>query len=351
MKARAQVVAAGAHTSIGMNALQTAMLYRAGAAGMATAPLLDLDGENATMCIASTLPPTQVGWERAVALALPALEQAAAPLAALPQGSVQLTLCLDERHAVPRSTDADEAAALTQGIVERAHALLPGIGLDVVARGGAAGAFAVATALDKLERRQLEAVVLGAVHSDYHPALVRRLSEQGRLFKPDNLDSLIPGEAAAFVALVRDDVARGLGLRPMASVVGSATGHETATRDDHHSAYDAKGLTRCIREAGAALAEEELAAGWALTDLTFEQHRVFEWQAMLIRTRKLWAEPYVIDSPAQRIGYLGAAAIPLAMALASTAWKHGSAPAPIAMAHAGSDNGERGAVLLAQPRA
>jgi hypothetical protein len=41
--------------------------------------------------------------------------------------------------------------------------------------------------------------------------------------------------------------------------------------------------------------------------------------------------------------------MPLGMVLCAMGWHHGSAPAPIAMVHAGSDGGERGAALLASP--
>lgn len=353
MRAQAEIVAVGARTAVGLDALQTAMLYRAGAAGMTMAPLVDADGDHVTMCVAATLDPLQVGWERGVALAVPALEEAVRQLTAsgapLAQGSVHLALCLDEPSQ--RRDQVDAAAALTAGIVDRTHALLPGTDLEVFARGGAGGAAAVMAGLTKLQRRSCDVVLIGAVHSDYDPGRIARLSGEGRLFKPDNLDALIPGEAAVFVAMTRDDVARRMGWSPMARLIASATSHQPDRPPSGGSDFDARGLVGCIREAGAPLSEEGLTAGWALTDLTFEQRRVFEWQAMLIRTRKLWAEPYVVDSPAQRLGYLGPAAIPLGMALASLGFRHGSAPAPIAMAHAGSEGGLRGAVLLAEPAA
>ena len=94
-----------------------------------------------------------------------------------------------------------------------------------------------------------------------------------------------------------------------------------------------------------------ITAGWALTDLTFEMHRVHEWQSMLIRTNKVWSDPYVVDSPAQRIGNLGAVSMPLGMVLAAVGWRHGSAPDPVAMVYAGSEGGARGAICLCAPTA
>ncbi len=343
LRPKAFIAAVGARSSIGLDALQTALLFRAGACGMRQAPILDDRGEPVTMCFLPTLDPFSVGSERAAALARPALEEALAPLAGKIDGrAVQLRLCLE--------ADGREAAtALAAQIQTRAHELLPGIGLEVTARGGASGAMAAAEALKALGARRLEAVVVGGVHCDYEPDKIRALSAQGRLFKPDNLDAYIPGEAAAFAVLMREDAMRRAGLEPMAAVIASESGFEAATPDNDLSAFDAKGLTATIRAATQELADSGLTAGWALTDLTFEMRRVAEWQAMLIRTRKVWSEPYVVESPAQRIGQLGAAAIPLGLCLAAVGWRVGSAPAPIAVVFGGSDAGERGATLLATP--
>ena len=85
-----------------------------------------------------------------------------------------------------------------------------------------------------------------------------------------------------------------------------------------------------------------------LTDLTGEMRRLHEWQSAFVRAQKVLGRPYMIDSPAQRIGYLGAVALPLSVVLAATAWEYGYAPSPIAIATAGNDGGERAALALAK---
>ncbi len=352
MKPRALVVSVGARTSVGLNASQTAMLFRAGAAGMAMAPLVDVDGDQVTMCLQPTLDPLMVGWERAAMLAEPALQEALQPLQGRVDGSkVRFALCLDARYgaASRASEEAAQAAALTAQINDRAHRLLPGLDLEVVARGHASGALCMADILRSLEAREYDAAVIGGVHSDYDPGWIKHLSAQGRLFKPDNLDSFVPGELAAFVVLMREDAGRRAGLSPLAGVVSVATGMERATPHNDVSAFEAIGLTSTIRTVAQPLLDSGMTAGWAITDLTFEQRRVFEWQSMLVRTRKVWSDPYVVDSPAQRIGQLGAAAVPLGMTLVAMGWQSGAGPAPIAVVYAGSEAGERGAVLLGKP--
>ena len=83
-----------------------------------------------------------------------------------------------------------------------------------------------------------------------------------------------------------------------------------------------------------------------VTDEPEIMRRVQEWQSVFVRAQSVLGRPYHIDSPAQRIGYLGAAALPLFVAMAATAWRHGYAPSPIALAVAGNDGGARAALAL-----
>ena len=189
-------------------------------------------------------------------------------------------------------------------------------------------------------------MVIGGVHSDYDPRAIAALEASGRLFSRDNLDARIPGEAAAFFVLMRASDAGRHGLKPLARVVGVGVGHERARPDNDDPAYEAFGLTTAVQQATAPLAEDGLTAGWLLTDLTFEMRRQYEWQSVWVRSQKVLGNPYLIDCPAQRIGYLGAAAIPLFVAIAATGWSHGYAPSPLALAMAGNDGGDRAAVVL-----
>jgi 3-oxoacyl-[acyl-carrier-protein] synthase-1 len=104
-----------------------------------------------------------------------------------------------------------------------------------------------------------------------------------------------------------------------------------------------------LRSALAPLAQEGLRAAWMLTDLTFETFRHFELQAAITRTQRSFCEPQRVDHPAQRIGHVGAAAMPLHLAPAAEAFLHEFAPHPHAVSIAGSDGGERAAVLIAAP--
>ncbi len=223
---------------------------------------------------------------------------------------------------------------------------IPEAKVSVETRGEAAPAALVSAAIRTLETRRGAIAVIGGVHSDYDPRAIAALEASGRLFSRDNLDARTPGEAAAFFVLMRAAEAARHGLAPLARVIGVGRGQEHARPDNDELAYEALGLTDAVQQATEPLAANGCTAGWILTDLTGEVRRISEWQSVFVRAQKVLGRPYFIDAPAQRIGYLGAAAMPLFVVMAATAWGHGYAPSPIALAMAGNDGGDRAALVL-----
>ncbi len=329
------VVSVGARTAVGLDARQTAFLLRAGFPAMSEAPLAAASGEAITMALVPTIDPTLVGAERLAVLGRAPFEEAIAPIRDL---AASVRVAIDEG-----CPDAPLATRLVSTALQRA---MPNATVEVAARGEAAFATWLPEALSALASRQSSVVVLGGIHSDYDPVTIATLEASGRLFSPDNLDSRIVGEAAAFVVLMRDTDAPKYALSPLARVLGVGGGKERATPFNDESAYEAFGLTAAVREASAPLARAGRTAGWMLTDLTGEMRRLHEWETVFTRAHKVLGRPYVIESPAQRIGYLGAAAIPLFMTMAASAWRYRFAPSKTALAFAGNDLGDRAAVVL-----
>jgi 3-oxoacyl-[acyl-carrier-protein] synthase-1 len=345
MKSLAAIVSVGARTPIGLSALDTTMNYRAGMAGMTESSILDLNEEPLTMCLEPTLDPLLVGAGRVVRLALPALEEALAGMSAAARGlKMKLIGCIDEHLAEKREDGIVPAGIVLRMLQRRIEELGHDVVLETSARGAAGPAFAVMDDLDALARGTLDVVILGGLHSDYDPPHLRRLEEAERIFTPENLDAMIPGESAAFAVLMRPDVARRHGCAALGQIHEVATAFESARPDNDESRFSAVGLTVVVRKLGAAL--EGRRAGWMLTDQTFEMRRVWEWTSMYARTQGFFADPHLVDNPAQRLGHLGAAAMPLHIVLACEAWRRGHAASPIAVSYAGSDTGERAGFLL-----
>ena len=331
----AVVASVGAKTVVGLDARQTGFLLRAGFPAMAESPLANAEGEAITMGFVPTLDGALVGPERLSALARAPFEEAVAPIRDL---GAEVHVAIDEG-----CEDAALAAHLLEAMVKR---VMPQANVRVEAGGEAGPGAMLAAAIRALDARQSDIVVIGGVHSDHDPRVIAALEASGRLFSRDNLDARIPGEAAAFFVLMRAGDASRHRLTPLARVIGVGTGRERARPDNDDSAYEALGLTAAVRKATEPLAAAGTTAGWLLTDLTFEMRRQYEWQSVWVRSQKVLGKPYLIDSPAQRIGYLGAAALPLFAAMAATAWSHGYAPSPLALLLAGNDGGDRAAAVL-----
>jgi 3-oxoacyl-[acyl-carrier-protein] synthase-1 len=337
VSAAVAVVNVGARTAVGLDARQTGFLLRAGFPAMAEAPLANAEGEAITMAFVPTLDGRLIGPERLVALARAPFEEATLPIRDL---IAEVHVAIDEG-----CEEGELAAHLLQAMVERA---MPAASVRVEPRGEAAPGASVPAAIRALAAHRIDAAVIGGVHSDHDPRAIAALEASGRLFSRDNLDARIPGEAAAFFVLMRAADAARRDLAPLARVLGAGTGQERARPDNDEPAYEALGMTAAVHQATAPLARGGRTAGWILTDLTSEMRRLYEWQSVFVRAQKVLGRPYLIESPAQRIGYLGAAAMPLFVAMAATAWRYGYAPSPIALATAGNDGGDRAALLLEQ---
>jgi 3-oxoacyl-[acyl-carrier-protein] synthase-1 len=354
VRALAVVTTAGARTALGRTATQTGFLLRTGMPAITASSLVDTAGEAVTMCFDPTLPPLASAPERAAELGVAALTEALAPLAGGARSlRARLVLCVDEPRRTGAGAPADPARdqqtkLAAERVVASARAAVGELSVEVVARGAAGAAVALPDALAALGAGAADVVLLGGMHSDHDPREVAALEAAGRLFSPDNLDALVPGEAAAFVVLAREDVARRAHLVPGARLYALGHGLESARPDNDDSAYRARGLTDAVRAATAQL-DGEQKVGWGLCDHTFETQRLREWQAMMTRTRHAWGEPLLVDSPAQRLGHLGAAALPLFAVLAAEGFRRGYAPAPLVLAFAGSDGGTRGALLMGAP--
>jgi 3-oxoacyl-[acyl-carrier-protein] synthase-1 len=330
------IVKVGAKTPLGLSALQTGFLLRAGFPALGEAPLANASGEAITMGWVPTIDPRLTSSERLAELAEAPFMEAIEPVR---DATVEIYIALDEA-----CEDVAAASWLLKAMVTRA---LPGAkAVTVEARGEAAPAVFLPMGIRALEARQADVVVIGGVHSDYDPRAIQALEAGGRLFSRENLDARIPGEAAAFFALMRRSDAARRGLSPLARVLGVGKGRESARPDNDEPAFAAFGLTAAVREATGSLARDGKTAGWFLTDMTGEVRRINEWQATFARVQEVLGRPYWIESPAHRIGYLGAAAMPLFAAIAATAWEHGYAPASVALSTAGTDGGDRAALVL-----
>ena len=344
MKGPVALCHAGAVTAMGVTAAETAFVYRAQGNALRLSALADPEtGEPLLVGGIPTLEPKLVGAERVVELgklALDDLWENASP--ALSNRRLRLWLCLDEWIAEKDEHGLVPSVEVTRLLRVHARARF-GEQLDVrvCAMGAASPGRILEDALAELGRGEVDAIILGGVHTDQCPTRVRRLSAQKRLYTAENNDAVMPGEAAAFVTLFDPSGARRLGAAVRAQIWSLGTGHDKARPDNHESAFEAAGLTLAVRQATESLRSQKMRIGWQMNDLGFEGYRLSEWTSVMTRTQAVWEEPQVSDSPAQRLGNLGAATLPVQLSLALEAWRRGYAPHRQVLCIAGSDDGFR----------
>ena len=175
------------------------------------------------------------------------------------------------------------------------------------------------------------------------------LDDECRLHSPEAEDGIVPGEAAAFVALALPEgqgdrrerrLPPALGLLLAA---GSALDETVGTDEPKLSLA----MTRLVRSVAGAAGEPPIP--WVLSDVNGERHRLREWTMVANRgsLRPGATHSRLIDD----LSDLGAALGPVLLAIAAHAFRSGHAPAHSAAITLQSEGPERGAFLLEEAEA
>jgi 3-oxoacyl-[acyl-carrier-protein] synthase-1 len=204
----------------------------------------------------------------------------------------------------------------------------------------AAGSFGdrLATAVGWITRGEVDWALVGGVHSDHGAERIAALAARGALFTPEAADAPFPGEQAAFVALGKRAPAPFTELVTSSSVEGPREG--------------AKAWDVTVDLLRAALPEEALAPslggrmGWIFSDLAFDASAFREEGALLTRAQRYFEAPFFLDHPAQRIGALGAATVPLGLACVSTSFRVGLVPSRAALVLGTNERGRRSLAVV-----
>lgn len=314
------VISVGCRTALGLDARASALAFRAGVVPLRGAPFAGRDGQPIVAGFLPTLP-----WELGAAGRAAALGEAAAreALAGLPARRPAPKL------AVLAVTSSGGEAALRARLEA-----LPGLeAIELVTEGEACAADALPRVRELLSGGA-DVVLWGGAHSDADPERLRALVERDRLLDGEHLDAIVPGEAAAFVALAR----QGSHPAPLAELEGFGVA-TTPARPDDDTPADGGAWTEAVTRAAAAGP-----AGWVLFDVGYEALRLREWEAVQVRARAALAVPYRWDDLYQRLGRLGAATLPVGGALVAASAGVGHRPAERALGMYGTDAGRRAAV-------
>lgn len=164
-----------------------------------------------------------------------------------------------------------------------------------------------------------------------------------RLLTAANSDGFVPGEAAA-AALVGP--VRRLD-EPQLLCLGLGFGDEPAPRDSE-SPLRADGLVQAIREAFADARCGYGEVDFRLTDLNGASYGFKEAALAMARTLRERKESFDVWHPADCLGEVGAAVVPVLLGVMLAATAKGYAPGAGALCHVAGDDGERAAFVLRQ---
>ena len=331
------VVGAGVWSPAGRTAAEAARILRTGIPAVRPAPFSDGTGAPITMGVAPGLGSLE-GLDR-----LAALSERAAKTCLLEVTEREPTLASRVGLAVVYSP----IEVVTLGDANRMSASLArGLRLDKAApvRGVADGASSAADILEEacgwVARGEVALCLVGGCHSDHTQDRIRALHEAGRLYTNENITGSFPGEHAAFVAIT--NLGRARRTAPLATLV--AAGAEDGPLFGPDALSVTPEILRSILPEGLAVR-----AGWVFGDLAFDPTSIREHGALLVRAGDYLTAPHHLDYPAQLIGALGAAALPLGLAMVATSWQLGRVPSPAAIVLSQNDAGRRGVVVLRQP--
>jgi 3-oxoacyl-[acyl-carrier-protein] synthase-1 len=324
----------GVQSALGLSAAQTAFLFRAGFSAMDAAPL-DVDGEPLTMCWSQALSPDVVGAERLARLAARAALEATKVWSDAQR--VRLYLCVDARQAQHGELVARRVASR---VGER-------VGLEatkLIAFDETGACLAMREAIAALEAGAFDVALVGGVHSDLDRAWLLERAAEGRLLGPGAVEGIIAGEGAAFVSLATPAAMKRASIAARGELVGTGLARETSTEE---GAAAARALTKAVHEACEPL--DGLRAGWMLNDVGPESWRLLEWQSIYVRAQASLEAPHIVDAMPLRLGALGAATMPMQLALALEGWRAGWAPSRVALTTCAAESGDRAAMTLCAP--
>ncbi|KKZ84303.1 3-oxoacyl-ACP synthase [Rhizobium phaseoli] len=336
MSAMLDIVSVGMVTAVGLDAPSSCAAMRA-----------RLDGFQDTQFVGSSsewivgapvpLPHNWIGEERMARMAAAAISESLAQVpGAWTQAVVILCLAEEDRRGRPYG----EGSALLGRIAEIIK-FEPRAGSQIVAYGRPSGHLALDLARRILASNQAPFVVIAGVDGYLTKAAVSHYLSAERLLTPDNPNGFIPGESAAAILCCKanNDALRLLGLgltREQAPIYNAA---DLPMRAD--------GMTDAYRLALDETKIDMNHLGYRISDLIGEQYWFKQSALASLRLLRGRHEFQDIWSPAESLGNIGAAVVPVMLGMAWMAARKGYAAGNPVLIEASSDAGICGAAVLA----
>ena len=338
------VTGAGMHTPVGTSAVQTSASLRAGISRLAAWPHHGHAGEPLVVGSVAADGKDAAWVEKAVPILTPALYKALwqAGLYEHTYHRRRVGLFIATPSPTRTGVHPDLLADYGEYLGDVWTELAGNAAVHPVARAQVGGAVALAQACEALARGELDAAVVAGYESQLDGPYLDELIADGRLRTGDRPGGIIPGEGAAAFVLETGEAARARRAPVLARLVAVALESEPEGWSPRRPSQ-AAALGRALQ---TVLAADPGAYHRLIADHTGERWRFREWA--LAEPRALGSLPprWALWHPADSLGDIGAAFVPLAVGWATQAFARKYAgPGGIVIA-AMNDTGERAALTL-----
>jgi len=280
------------------------------------------------------------GWrgrEKLLQMITPAIQECLDLIGNTPAQQVPLLLCVAEPERPGRFADLNDS--FLRDVQTRLDQTFHGDSA-VISRGRIGPIEALARADTLLSRGRPYCIVAG-VDTLLTASTLNYYHEKRRLLTNENSNGFTPGEAGAAVLLAPSKEQP----LPQLCCLGLGLGMEKATVEAEEP-LRADGMTQAIK---AALADGHCTYSdlhYRITDISGEQYGFKEAALAESRTLRERKEEFDIWHPADCIGEVGAAVVPLVLGVALAAARKGYAPGPGVLCHFAADGGDRAALVL-----
>ena len=333
------ILASGMVTGVGLTAASTCAAIRSAVSNFTETRFMDKGGE----WIIGAQVPLEEPWRgrtKLVKMVAPAIKECLASLEGISPAKVPLFLCVAEPER-PGRLDGLDQTLLMEVQVELGMQFHPES--KVIAEGKVSGAIALALARQWLYSRRSDYCIIAGVDSYLVAGTLAAYEEQTRLLTSQDHDGFIPGEAGAAIVVSAPVMARGVTIQCLG--IGQGREHATVLSEQP---LKADGLVAAIK---AALTDAGCSMGdldFRMTDLSGEQYGFKEASLAVSRILRVLKDQFDIWHPADCVGEVGAAIMPVMLGVLLAATKKNYSLGSMVLCHGATDSGERVALVMKQ---
>ena len=333
------ILASGMVTGVGLTAASTCAAIRCAITTFAETRYIDQGGEWIIGCQVPLAEPWR-GRMKLVRMVTLAINECLHSLENTPTIRVPLFLCVAEAER-PGRLDGLDQTLLMEIQVELGMQFHPES--KVIAEGKVSGATALNLARRWMQSGMGDYCLIAGADSYLVAETIAGYEEQSRLLTTESHDGFIPGEAGAAILVGLPNIGRGVHVQ----CLGFGQGHERSTVLSEEP-LKADGLVAAIK---AALADSRCSMSdldFRITDLSGEQYGFKEASLALTRILRQRKERFDIWHPADCIGEVGAAIVPVMLGLFLESTKKHYALGSMVLCHGANHSGERMALVMKQ---